>query len=224
MRQMAEQMAKRNGTPRWNRVIGFCWLVLFGLSVGVVILYGFSISGRHLQFVTVGLLVAGASLGCGALFGFLFGIPRMVALGKARETIPADDVDSWKPSTNLAEISDWLTKLLLGAGLVQLTNLGGPAGALIRSIARGLDNPSSTSSSGPAMVAAGTIVVLFTILGFVMGYVLTTLWYSNALASLFRDALAEEAALADQAGGDDVNPASDSPGPRGTIPAEGVAA
>jgi hypothetical protein len=43
------------------------------------------------------------------------------------------------PSTNLAEISDWLTKLLLGAGLVSLTKLGKPLSELIDNVARGLD-------------------------------------------------------------------------------------
>jgi hypothetical protein len=35
-------------------------------------------------------------------------------------------------------VSDWLTKLLLGAGLVQLTRLGAPISQLIDSVAAGL--------------------------------------------------------------------------------------
>ena len=85
---------------------------------------------------------------------------------------------AWTPSTNLAEISDWLTKLLLGAGLVGLTSLGAPTAALVRSVARGMSDPDAPEASGASLVAAAAVLLLFTVLGFVMGYVLTTLWYS----------------------------------------------
>jgi hypothetical protein len=156
----------------------------------------------------------------GTFLGFLFGIPRFVSSGKARVqselrheqqaatgTAGAGTADgpAWAPSSNLAEISDWLTKLLLGAGLVQLTHLGGPARSLVTSIASGLESPADDGSvRGPALVAAGTILVLFFGLGFVMGYVVTTTWYGGKLNSaanghraptpLFPQAVKEEGA------------------------------
>ena len=127
----------------------------------------------------------------------LLGIPRYVSSGRARAkregaasspaggvTAAADelDVSAWTPSTNLAEISDWLMKLLLGAGLVELTWLGGPTSRLVRTIASGLDRPAPGGDpSGSAIVMAGAILVLFPVLGFLVGYMLTTLWYRHAL-------------------------------------------
>jgi hypothetical protein len=172
--------------PRWNALLAVSWVVFLVCGLVDVALYGWSVRGPHLQYVTVGLLAAGAAMLLGALFGFLFGIPRLVSSGKAR--LKSEIVDhgtegpSTMPSTNLAEISDWLTKLLLGAGLVQLTHLGGPTTALVSNVARGLDSvPDGTPPSGAAQVAAGGILVLFSVLGFIMGYVVTTLWYSDAL-------------------------------------------
>ena len=86
------------------------------------------------------------------------------------------------PSTNLAEISDWLTKLLLGAGLVELTRLGQPIGALIDNVARGLGG--GTASGGvteSAVVTAGAILITYVALGFLGGYLTTSFWYAKGL-------------------------------------------
>lgn len=84
------------------------------------------------------------------------------------------------PSTNLAEISDWLTKLLLGAGLVELTRLGHPLSALIDSVARSMQNvvPGGKLAEGSTVVAGG-ILALYVVLGFLDSYIITTLWYGK---------------------------------------------
>lgn len=82
-------------------------------------------------------------------------------------------------STNLAEVSDWLTKLLLGAGLVSLTKLGAPIGRLIDSLARGVSSGSSVI--GSAKVVAGAILFGYAAMGLLDGYILTTLWYQRKL-------------------------------------------
>jgi len=86
------------------------------------------------------------------------------------------------PSTNLAEISDWLTKLLLGAGLVELTRLGRPLSQLVDTVARSMQNvaPGAKLPDG-ATVVAGGVLALYVVLGFLVSYVLTTLWYSKYL-------------------------------------------
>ena len=92
------------------------------------------------------------------------------------------EVPRFLPSTNLAEISDWLTKLLLGAGLVSLTRLGQPLGELIDTVARGLGG--ATASGGvteSAVVIAGAILVTYVILGFLGGYLTTAFWYGRVL-------------------------------------------
>jgi len=93
-------------------------------------------------------------------------------------------VRSFEPSTNLAEISDWLTKLLLGAGLVSLTRLGHPLGRLINTVARGLGPRGVATSAAVDMAAA--VLIGYAVLGFLAGYLATTLWYGKRLQAMFR--------------------------------------
>lgn len=86
---------------------------------------------------------------------------------------------NFAPSTNLAEVSDWLTKLLIGASLVSLSKLGPPIGQLIDSIAGGL--VTGGSATGSAKVVAGAILFGYVAMGFLDGYILTTVWYQREL-------------------------------------------
>lgn len=179
----------------FGTMIGIGWLTIFIGGLVAVVVYGLGITGPHLQFIAVGLVTAGAALLTGAFFGFLFGVPRVVSAGNARVEYDAKKLATgdpaangatakapfWAPSSNLAEVSDWLTKLLLGAGLVSLTQLSGPLSGFVRNIADGLDNQTNGEPSGAAMVMAGSILALFAVLGFLMGYVLATIWYTHAL-------------------------------------------
>ncbi|MBV9452199.1 MAG: hypothetical protein JO345_40560 [Streptosporangiaceae bacterium] len=98
------------------------------------------------------------------------------------DSIPSSQLT---PSTNLAEISDWLTKLLLGAGLVELTRLGRPMTSLANSIARAMQGiPAVARPPEASVVVAGGILALYVVLGFLDGYVITTVWYGNYLERL----------------------------------------
>jgi Putative Ig domain len=139
--------------------------------------YAFTTPGRSgWNYLGVGLLTAFAAFLVGGLGGFLFGIPKLVSSGELRLKTGT----RLSPSTNLAEVSDWLTKLLLGAGLVQLTHLGAPIGGLIDDVAAGLS--ASSKPSEAAKVMAGTILFGYVAIGLLDGYVMTTTLYQNWLA------------------------------------------
>jgi len=74
-----------------------------------------------------GALVAGASFLIGGLLGFLFGIPKSIEIqsGKIESITSLDDSkqDFYQENTNLEDISDWLTKIIIGVGLVELTTI-----------------------------------------------------------------------------------------------------
>jgi hypothetical protein len=130
--------------------------------------------------VAVGMLTALAALLTGFLAGFLVGVPKIVSSGQVHLSTRA-----FSPSTNLSEISDWLTKLLLGAGLVSLSRLGGPIGKLINEVAGGLHGPASDAAViQAAKVTAGTIMVAFTVLGLLGGYIVTSTWYQKKISDL----------------------------------------
>lgn len=151
------------------------WVPLFGAAW--IFVYALTTPGSHGTYLGVGMLTAIAALLIGCLIGFLFGIPRVVSSGAVRLGQSSD----YAPSSNLSEVSDWLTKLLLGAGLVQLTHLGAPIGDLIDHVAAALYL--GTGYAGAAKVTAGTIIFGYVAIGLLDGYVVTTMWYQRRLAS-----------------------------------------
>jgi hypothetical protein len=157
---------------------------LFVLGVVLIILYVVSTVGPYLRYISVGLLTAFAAFLVGVLVGLVLAIPRVVSSGAYRHLETGErgqeptEMPRVLPSTNLAEISDWLTKLLLGAGLVSLTRLGRPLSQLIDNIARGLGG--GTASGGvtaSAGVLAGAILITYVVLGFLGGYLTTAFFY-----------------------------------------------
>lgn len=129
------------------------------------------------------LLVAAAATGCGALVGFLFGIPRILD-DRSRPDIGAPTVS---PNTNLEQISDWLTKILVGVGLVQFNTIGEAAGRLFAAVAV-IYEPAVH-----ATVLAATLIILPTVIGFVASYIGARTWlfemfnqFDGGIASLVR--------------------------------------
>lgn len=185
---------------------------MFALGALLIILYVVSTVGPHLRYISVGLFTACAAFLIGTVVGLVLAIPHFVSSGDYRRqmTTPGinqpsiqepggpstDDAEPKSaevtggrgqeqrvlPSSNLAEISDWLTKLLLGAGLVELTRLGQPLSELIDNVARGLGG--ATTSGGvteSAVVIAAGILITYVALGFLGGYLTTSFWYAKGL-------------------------------------------
>lgn len=182
---LIEQLRKFRRSGLAGQTILIVFSFIFTLTgIILIVLYSFSTQGPHLRYAVVGLLVALAALSAGSFLGFLLGVPKAVSSGEVRMK---QSPDQWKysPSTNLAEVSDWLTKLLLGAGLVGLTSLGRPIGNLINTIGAGLEEfPDSTNVYGPAQVMAGAILCNFLLVGILSGYLVTTLWYFVRISNL----------------------------------------
>ena len=149
-----------------------------------IIIYAWGTPGPHWTYLGAAMLASLAALLSGCLAGFLFGIPRVVSSGEARQqkatSSPAAS-PRYAPSTNLAEVSDWLTKLLLGAGLVQLTHLGAPIGGLIDHVAAGLYQ--AHKDEGAARVTAAAILFGLAFAGVLDGYIGTTMWYQKHIAN-----------------------------------------
>jgi hypothetical protein len=137
-----------------------------------------------------------ASLAAGGTAGFLFGIPKAGWLSKADGTpssainglpLAAGDtvsnatggagVQRARPNTNLEEVSDWLTKILVGLTLVNLNdlktqvhNISLNAAAAIRS------KPTDSDIS-----AATAIIVGFALIGFLVVYLYMRLFVQGAI-------------------------------------------
>jgi hypothetical protein len=101
--------------------------------VGAIFVYSFSPgTGLLARILAAGLVLAGASGFVGALLGFLFGIPRsfqndsqhLSNAGNADlKNLSFVDGERYRANTNLEQISDWLTKILVGVGLTQINQI-----------------------------------------------------------------------------------------------------
>ena len=125
-----------------------------------------------LEVFGYGTLLSLAAIAIGGLLGFLFGIPR---------TIQSDDKvqDEFRQvvNTNLEQISDWLTKILVGVGLTQLNNLPPKMWALADKLKTGLNNNQAITEC---------IIVNFLVCGFFAGYLLTRLFLAGAFTAAAR--------------------------------------
>lgn len=124
-------------------------------------------------------LVGFASFALGGVLGFLFGIPKSNSGPKSPETpSPASQAPSekrqFRNNTNLEEISDWLTKIIVGAGLVGLKDLVRSFESIVSRAAVGLVGvPFAT-------MIVGADIVGFAVLGFFTIYLLTRLFLIGA--------------------------------------------
>src|ERR1035437_1013221 len=167
-------------------------------SVAVMALYSlrFAPDGASVISHAVTLLLfSGACLTAGALVGFLFGIPRAPHSvgpdpqhepengGHSPEHVPQQSGSaasvafrSYSDNTNLEQVSDWLTKMLIGIGLTQVTSVPGTLENLSDSMSPALGGTPDSE------VVASSAVVLFIFLGFIYGYLWSRLAMGRALA------------------------------------------
>ncbi|MER7751381.1 hypothetical protein [Kitasatospora sp. NPDC097643] len=146
-------------------------------GTGLVGLLLFSFGREHVwQALGGGLVVAGASAVLGGALGFLFGVPRV--RGGAGEP-----QGTYAPNTNLEQVSDWLTKVLLGVGLTQLGSLGERLHQLGAALA-----PALGGEDGAAPFAAA-LVLYFLVFGFLAGWLVTRLTLPQVLTNADDQAL-----------------------------------
>jgi hypothetical protein len=136
-----------------------------------------------------GLIFVGACLVCGFLTGFLFGIPKILQGARATST-DTNTASGYRQrvNTNLEEISDWLTKIIVGLGLYELKLIPGWIDRLAAAFA------SSLSQTKPHQAFLGAAIVFFLICGFLLGYLVTRLYLQGALGRADLAAVPDEGA------------------------------
>lgn len=129
----------------------------FALAVGGSV-------GDVLEILGTATIVGGAAAVSGALLGFLFGIPRTLQ----RESAPTSEAPTiYLANTNLEQISDWLTKILVGITLVQIGSIGPKLAELASALGPMLGGSAASPGFGLALcvysfVAAFLIAYLWT--------------------------------------------------------------
>ncbi len=161
--------------------------IIIGIVLGTLWIVGYawqcSVWPQFINILGASCMLSGAFLISGALLGFLFGFPH------TRPQVPSGSIPtpgeenlegtapaaSHETNTNLDQISDWLTKILVGVGLTQITSLPGVLKKYAVFAAPGLGG---FSNSG--IFAIGLFIYYF-VVGFLSGFLLTRLYIAGAL-------------------------------------------
>jgi hypothetical protein len=145
---------------RWDSRWFWAVIVLCAIGVGSTLIYTSQVPGgvRWSVFGTALALSAAAFL-AGAVPGFLFGIPHMVQ-GATSSTSEAQ----YQGNTNLEQVSDWLTKIIVGVGLVQIGRVLPALGRLASNLRAPLGGQASSAAFG-----LGTAIA-YALLGFFFVY------------------------------------------------------
>ena len=155
-------------------------------------LLALAFKSASLSVFTTYLIWALACLISGAAVGFLFGIPKILQADKPPDAAQVSNTYRQQVNTNLEQISDWLTKIIVGLGLINLTKIP----PYLNSMA-GLLASSTLDNGNPAFAMA--LIVYFSLLGFLSGYVTTRLFLAGAfskadqLAAAIREAKSQGA-------------------------------
>lgn len=162
--------------------------------IGVVLIFVYSCrfwrSGAFPSVFGVGLLSAGAFLLVGFLVGFVFAIPRTPrdsgpsSSGQQSRNNTKSAYAAVEPNSNLVEISDWLTKIIVGVGLVQLNKIPGKLQDLAAYIGNGLRNCDSQVCRQSSEAVALGIMIFFFCGGFLIAYLWTRLYLQKAFTDL----------------------------------------
>ncbi|HEY3898643.1 MAG TPA: metallophosphoesterase [Chthoniobacter sp.] len=171
-----------DSTRRATAVVG---LVFLGaVMLGFVVLASLAISapagGEADRVVSVGALWALAALAVGSAIGFLFGVPHTVATSSGRDEggpgQTAADAQIRGAKTNLEEIADWLSKLIIGGTVFQSGNvvrwLGDAGTEFARTVGAETDLWRGVGSSS---------LVYFGLVGLFGGHFMTRLYLIGAL-------------------------------------------
>jgi hypothetical protein len=140
-------------------IVAFLWTI-------VILIYALGLpSGVRWGAFATAVMTGSCSFLGGGLVGFLFGIPRSASSGQPTPT------GEYQANSNLVEVSDWLTKIIVGVGLVQLGRVAPALTRLAASLKAPLGGQPSSAAFGIALVVANVL------LGFLFFY----LWARSLL-------------------------------------------
>ena len=159
------------------------------MGAGCVVVVVYAIGPDFLLTATIGLMLALASaLGVG-LIGFIFGVPfSKDNAGAAPKVASAPDraenegsPSSYRANTSLEQISDWLTKMLVGVGLVEIKEAPAALHRLVQYLAPGV----GTGRQAETFVLS--VVIFFAVSGFLFGFLWARLYLRRWLSDADRD-------------------------------------
>ncbi len=181
------------------RRLGLGTLVVIALGIISIAVYSLDTTSwsAYMRVVSLSTLIGGAFGLLGMLLGFLFGVPitdpRKEEITAGAGTVPLERAQvGYKINTSLEQISDWLTKILVGVGLTQLQQIPGKIRQAAQALGSGL--PGGEQHTGFVMA----VLLYAATSGFLLGYLWTRIvfapWFRSADDKLFEKIIKAEKA------------------------------
>ncbi|MGV3630371.1 MAG: hypothetical protein ACO1O6_04160 [Bacteroidota bacterium] len=133
-----------------------------------------------------GLLMGGACFCMGALAGFLFGIPKIVESSTHKDPIKSRGGEVLH-NDNLVQISDWLTKIIVGVGLTQINQIPVYLDKLGKYFGPSFERLGNPHSAQISETIAICVVLYFLIMGFIACYLWTRFYFAEMLKDSLED-------------------------------------
>jgi len=162
------------------RKLALVGVVMTVAGLTPIVIYALSAPLNFAAVVSVGAMAGAGAFVAGGLLGFLFGVPK--TRGDNTEDSEGTPHTRYRVNTNLEQISDWLTKILVGVGLTQLAKIADAAAHLISVVAKGMGGGAGATS------VAGGILVYFIGNGFLSAYYVTRTTLTTAFSVTDTDA------------------------------------
>lgn len=168
---------KRNDAKNYKNVITYTIVCIVVSSFFILSIH----TGDKKEFATA-LMCALSSMSIGTVVGFLFGVPKTLQNrnnGQEDENEKQNNPSkkslfSKRPNTNLEEVSDWLTKIIVGVSLIEFQNITSALDKAAVSIAKSMGaNPGEHE---PYIMA---LLIFYLMFGFLVGYLLTRVYLAN---------------------------------------------
>lgn len=158
--------AKSKTTSAKDEEITWIFAVAIAMILGFVAVGIYSWSEKSFRIFACAGLVALASAVAGSLMGLIFGLPKTVTSARALEgeTRMIEARTEYQGNTNLEQISDWLTKILIGAGLVELGNIKDA----FETFGSVLDDNKALGTSG--WIIGPCLIIAYGVAGFLLAY------------------------------------------------------
>ena len=168
------------------------YLAAFGSLL--IVAYALSpVRAESFRIAAVGLLAGWAALVTGGLMGFLFGVPYAREASQSGPETHAEGGSGsppderargrYRPNSNLEQVSDWLTKIIVGVGLIQFNSILAKLWEVAGHLATGLGEPTAPALAS-AQAFASSILIYFAVCGFVFGFLWARLyllrWFTHA--------------------------------------------
>jgi hypothetical protein len=165
-----------------NKAIIFILLLVI---IGLVVIIIFASKGTYIfQTIATLFFVSGGVFTFSSLLGFLFGIPRTTVIDESEKS-----KSRYIGNDNLLQVSDWITKIILGLGLTQIHQIPNKVQSIAKFI---VDN---THISNQALIIS--ILLYFACLGFLFGYLWTRLYFIKMLRASDNDVNNDEETTAE---------------------------